>query len=451
MDFHNFDCDSEATAQACIDAGSFPPQVLNTRYKQDTYLECANSVRLGDVLVLSAWRRTRAEAFAVGLVTRAAERFQDHAVRWVKTPGLLLQKSGGGFGGQWVHETAFTFHDEAAVGMGLEQWRARLTADESTQAKRAAVLASMVDMGYTDARLREMPTVCDILGCLMDEGFDVFPSGKSEGSGYVQAKGTIRVRSGAVDVAYVPGGNYPRKQLIGLAYVQGGIGQQPVPDWFDDAALRDWAIDLAIDPDDLMLHRAGSRYIRVTDAEAAVAAIRALARRHDEHYVEPEGSGRDEKLARDEEQIRQQYAHDLAKRDSMLKARRGQGKYRTALLRRFGGRCAVSGLAMHQVLRASHVLAWSLCKTEAQKIDPDNGLLLSADLDALFDRYLISFDRDGKLMCSPELDGYMDHHWPLGNLLRRPTEKQYAYLSLHNKTFWQLAARATRLKRPPAK
>jgi putative restriction endonuclease len=75
-----------------------------------------------------------------------------------------------------------------------------------------------------------------------------------------------------------------------------------------------------------------------------------------------------------------------------LRAERlGQSKFRADLLEKFGGRCAVTGIDMPELLRASHIKAWSL-STDRERLDPNNGILLAVHIDGLFDRGLISFD-----------------------------------------------------------
>ncbi len=45
-------------------------------------------------------------------------------------------------------------------------------------------------------------------------------------------------------------------------------------------------------------------------------------------------------------------------RQQLVEARLGQGRYRQELEKIFQGRCAVTGLGVRQLLRASHILAW---------------------------------------------------------------------------------------------
>ena len=88
----------------------------------------------------------------------------------------------------------------------------------------------------------------------------------------------------------------------------------------------------------------------------------------------------------------------------MVRQRVGQQAYRQAMLDYWGGACAVTGLALPQALRASHAKPWAECATDAERLDVFNGFLLSANLDALFDQFLISFDATGAILISESID-----------------------------------------------
>jgi putative restriction endonuclease len=92
--------------------------------------------------------------------------------------------------------------------------------------------------------------------------------------------------------------------------------------------------------------------------------------------------------------------------ERMVRLRIGQNKFREALLEYWGGECAVTSVAIPEVLRASHAKPWAECATDAERLDVFNGFLLSANLDALFDRFLISFDVQGTLVIAPALAGH---------------------------------------------
>ena len=83
------------------------------------------------------------------------------------------------------------------------------------------------------------------------------------------------------------------------------------------------------------------------------------------------------------------------------KARRGQEYFRQAVLNNFDGRCGVTGLAVRELLVASHILPWS--KYEAHRLSVSNGLSLSRLHDAAFDQGLIGFDDSLRLVLSREL------------------------------------------------
>lgn len=89
--------------------------------------------------------------------------------------------------------------------------------------------------------------------------------------------------------------------------------------------------------------------------------------------------------------------------ERLVRQRAGQARYRDALLTYWGGSCAVTGVAVTEALRASHAKPWAECAHDAERLDAFNGFLLVANLDALFDRFLISFDDAGHLLTSTRL------------------------------------------------
>ena len=70
---------------------------------------------------------------------------------------------------------------------------------------------------------------------------------------------------------------------------------------------------------------------------------------------------------------------------ALVKARVGQGLFRDKLLNRWENKCAVTGSTVLQILRASHMKPWRE-STNFERLDPANGLLLTANFDALFDK-----------------------------------------------------------------
>ena len=86
----------------------------------------------------------------------------------------------------------------------------------------------------------------------------------------------------------------------------------------------------------------------------------------------------------------------------MRQARVGQGRFRRLLLEMWGARCAVTGAGIPAVLAASHIKPWR-CATNAERLDPHNGLLVLPQYDRLFDLGYISFRDDGGILISAAL------------------------------------------------
>lgn len=84
-----------------------------------------------------------------------------------------------------------------------------------------------------------------------------------------------------------------------------------------------------------------------------------------------------------------------------VKVRRVQRFFRKAVLESYNNRCAISGLAIPELLVASHIIPWA--EDESRRADPTNGIALNALYDKAFDRHLISVDEDFKLVLSPRI------------------------------------------------
>jgi hypothetical protein len=89
--------------------------------------------------------------------------------------------------------------------------------------------------------------------------------------------------------------------------------------------------------------------------------------------------------------------------ERLVVQRIGQDIFRDALLAYWGGACPLTGITEPALLRASHIVAWADCDSDAHRLDVHNGLLLSALWDAAFDRGLMSFADDGEVLVRPDL------------------------------------------------
>jgi hypothetical protein len=81
----------------------------------------------------------------------------------------------------------------------------------------------------------------------------------------------------------------------------------------------------------------------------------------------------------------------------------GQQLFREALLDYWRGRCAVTGLDVPELLRASHAKPWAACADDNERLDVHNGLLLAPHVDALFDGGWVTFLPTGAMLLSDRL------------------------------------------------
>lgn len=89
--------------------------------------------------------------------------------------------------------------------------------------------------------------------------------------------------------------------------------------------------------------------------------------------------------------------------ERLVVQRIGQDIFRARLMDYWQGRCPLTGITDAALLRASHIVPWAECETDAERLDVHNGLLLSALWDAAFDRALVTFDDQGRPEFSPSL------------------------------------------------
>ena len=89
--------------------------------------------------------------------------------------------------------------------------------------------------------------------------------------------------------------------------------------------------------------------------------------------------------------------------ERLVVQRVGQDIFRRGLLEYWDGRCAITGLDVPDLLRASHIKPWADCDTDAERLDVFNGLLLAPHLDAASDSGFITIAEDGTVLLSDAL------------------------------------------------
>lgn len=121
---------------------------------------------------------------------------------------------------------------------------------------------------------------------------------------------------------------------------------------------------------------------------------------------------------------------------AFIKIRIGQSSFRDYLKKHWGG-CAVTGCTLIETLVASHIKPWHQCKNEPQhRLNKFNGLLLTPNLDKLFDLGLISFENNGKIIISSKVSSEdyvflgVNANMRLRNLLQ---DEHHPFLQYHRK------------------
>lgn len=128
-------------------------------------------------------------------------------------------------------------------------------------------------------------------------------------------------------------------------------------------------------------------------------------------------------------------AREIVTRNSFV-----QELFRNNLLARYGCKCAICNKDIETVMVASHIVPASESNV-IEKADCENGLLLCALHDKLFDRYLISFDfSTGKLIYADSLKGKLAEYQLSEDLFleeRFMTDERKDYLMKHNMAFYE--------------
>ena len=105
------------------------------------------------------------------------------------------------------------------------------------------------------------------------------------------------------------------------------------------------------------------------------------------------------------EQVAEIETFDLPKegkeREAIVKVRVNQNFFRKSVLLSYQNQCCITGLAIPELLVASHIIPWS--KNIKERCNPGNGVCLNALHDKAFDRGLITITNDYKILISEKL------------------------------------------------
>lgn len=84
-----------------------------------------------------------------------------------------------------------------------------------------------------------------------------------------------------------------------------------------------------------------------------------------------------------------------------VKTRVNQNVFRQIVVSNYSGKCAITGIDIPELLFASHIIPWS--KNEDERLNPENGICLSALYDKAFDNGLIGLNEKYEILISSHL------------------------------------------------
>ena len=117
---------------------------------------------------------------------------------------------------------------------------------------------------------------------------------------------------------------------------------------------------------------------------------------------------------------------------TLVMARRGQGIFRNRV-HLIEQKCRVTGVDADKLLIASHIKPWKLSDND-ERVSGYNGLFLSPHVDKLFNDGYISFEKNGAMLVSPQLQKDVLEKWSIDPLKRygKFNDEQAYFLEHHN-------------------
>ena len=126
---------------------------------------------------------------------------------------------------------------------------------------------------------------------------------------------------------------------------------------------------------------------------------------------------------------------NYTERRGLVTSRVGQGWYRQEILKKWGNKCSITGCSLTEILISSHIKGWSE-SNEDERLDPNNGILLSPNIDSLFDKHLISFQDNGSIMISDKVSKEDLDYLGISNSVKlKVDDGMKKYLSHHRNRF----------------
>ena len=166
---------------------------------------------------------------------------------------------------------------------------------------------------------------------------------------------------------------------------------------------------------------------------------------HEVSKIERDTPAPEQDIEEWERRVEVEIATDVAIRDTertaLVQARRGQGQFRDNV-RSVERACRITKVERMEHLIASHVRPWRDSNND-ERLDGENGLLLTPTVDHLFDKGFISFEDSGQLILSPVADPVSLKRMGIDHEARMNvgvfSEGQRRYLDFHRENVLRMA------------
>jgi len=120
----------------------------------------------------------------------------------------------------------------------------------------------------------------------------------------------------------------------------------------------------------------------------------------------------------------------------MQSARIGQELFRRGVIAYWKGRCSVTGIEFVRLLRASHIKPWNV-SNNTERLDYFNGLLLTPNLDAAFDKGFISFDAKGYIMIAHDFSKWANSLGITPDIQINISKNHQQYMAYHRENVFE--------------
>lgn len=183
-------------------------------------------------------------------------------------------------------------------------------------------------------------------------------------------------------------------------------------------------------------HGAQGMYLSLISEQLGEYLLRQIGVKPESlYFVEPDLF--EKTLVEDEQAIWENSVLSETEKQRLVLSRVGQGLFRKRV-KLFENTCRVTGVSDDNYLIASHIKPWSVAGSD-ERLDGNNGLLLSPHIDRLFDRGYMTFAKNGDVFLSNELNKDVVQRWSLQGIenVGEFSEAQEHFLEHHRDYVFQ--------------